>query len=144
MLAKVVSLEKGQKATDISVQQLLFRRSPVEAKLAVTDTASETPLEPYQGIFVELASTQKQCEDNENCLRISNILFLVALVTKPKRGAIEKKKKIQICAQNLGIALDPSNLESSHRLGKFDSERTRPIIVKFAKFMVNIFSSGFS
>ncbi|CAN8013077.1 unnamed protein product, partial [Ixodes pacificus] len=72
MLAKVVSLERGQKATDISVQQLFSR---MEAKLAATDTASETTLQPSQGMSVELANIQKQCEDKENRLRRSNPLF---------------------------------------------------------------------
>lgn len=34
----------------------------------------------------------------------------------------------------MGIELDPSNLERSHRLGRFTENKSRPIIVKLLRF----------
>lgn len=41
---------------------------------------------------------------------------------------------VDFCLQHLGIKLDPSNIERSHRLGRFSQNKNRPIIVKFLRF----------
>ncbi|XP_040355927.2 uncharacterized protein LOC121046141 [Ixodes scapularis] len=132
LLATVSSLESGQKATEISVQQLFSRMSAVETRLADRNSASLTPHD--ENLPVDLANIQKQCDDNENRLRRSNLLFFGCPDNSTETWGQSEQKIIEFCSSKLGIQLDPANLERSHRLGKFEPQKARPIIVKFARF----------
>uniref|UniRef100_A0A6B0VBG9 Putative tick transposon n=1 Tax=Ixodes ricinus TaxID=34613 RepID=A0A6B0VBG9_IXORI len=143
IFAKVASLDSGLKATDATVQQLSTRLSAVETSLVAT---SATPgISPVLNMSVELTNIQKQCDDNENRLRRSNLLFFGCPDDQAETWSQSERKIIDFCANNLGVQLDPSNLERSHRLGKFQPNKHRPIIVKFSRFKdkESILAAGF-
>lgn len=94
---------------------------------------------------VEIANIQKQCDDHQNRLRRYNLLFFGCPDALNETWSQSEKNVLAFCSEKLGIQLDPSNLERSHRLGKFQDDKNRPIIVKCSRFKdkESLLASGF-
>ncbi|XP_042146094.1 uncharacterized protein LOC121835711, partial [Ixodes scapularis] len=143
MLAKVMALQNEQKSTSALVGQLSARVTAIEAELAKAKAVSGAA--PKAGMSAEIANIQKQCDDHQNRLRRCNLLFFGCPDALNETWSQSEKIVLAFCSEKLGIQLDPSNLERSHRLGKFDDGKNRPIIVKFSRFKdkESILASGF-
>uniref|UniRef100_A0A147BSL7 Putative tick transposon n=1 Tax=Ixodes ricinus TaxID=34613 RepID=A0A147BSL7_IXORI len=143
MLAKVIALQNEQKSTSALVGQLSTRVTAIEAELAEAKAVSGAA--PTAGMSVEIANIQKQCDDHQNRLRRCNLLFFGCPDTLNETWSQSEETVLAFCSEKLGIQLDPSNLERSHRLGKFQGDKNRPIIVKFSRFKdkESILASGF-
>ncbi|CAN7975538.1 unnamed protein product [Ixodes persulcatus] len=143
MLAKVMALQNEQKSMSALVGQLSTRVTAIEEELAEAKAVSGAA--PTAGMSVEIANIQKQCDDHQNRLRRCNLLFFGYPDALNETWRQSETIVLAFCSEKLGIQLDPSNLERSHRLGKFQDYKNRPIIVKFSRFKdkESILASGF-
>lgn len=142
LIAKVTSLQNEQKAIQADVRELAHRITVLESDIAPLKKASE--IGPGNAVPIEVMNIQARCNDVENRLRRSNLLFLGVTDSASESWKQSEEAVIKFCANQLDIQLDPSYLERSHRIGKFTEGKNRPIIVKFLRYKdkENILSSG--
>lgn len=105
----------------------------VSMKSSVTNTSPES-LTIANGISTQLKTIESRCEDTENRLCRCNLLFFGITDDKSESWSSSESKVIDICNQHLGIAIDPAQIDCAHRLGQYNGEKSRPVIVKFAFF----------
>lgn len=67
-------------------------------------------------------------------MRRSNLLFFGIPDVSLESWADSEKKVIDLCSQHLKLSVAPSQIERAHRLGKYQSDKCRPVIVKLAFF----------
>ncbi|XP_042148591.1 uncharacterized protein LOC121837154 isoform X1 [Ixodes scapularis] len=147
VLAELGRVKSAQKSTDENVSALSDRVTALEAQFPA---AKASPIrdvldhEASGGIVSELYKVNSRCDDTENRLRRSNLLFFGIPDSQTETWTQSEEKVIRLCAQNLGVEISPENLERSHRLGKFSANKNRPIIVRFLRFKdkQNVLFSG--
>ena len=95
----------------------------------------------------EIAKLQEKCNDNEQYSRRSNIrIYGVEIPPAPSaedtsEGRNESPVKedcvktvLDFCKDNLGIAIQRSEIDRAHRIGKPNAQGQRAIIVKFSSY----------
>ncbi|KAG0425776.1 hypothetical protein HPB47_027082 [Ixodes persulcatus] len=129
--------ESAQKSTDENVSALSDRVTALEAQFAAAKALPVRNVLDHEasgGIVSELYKVNSRCDDAENRLRRSNLLFFGIPDSQTETWTQSEEKVIRLCAQSMGIEISPGNLERSHRLGKFTANKNRPIIVRFLRF----------
>lgn len=108
-------------------------------KKFVTNQGKSPPLESLPTAEIaSLSSKIKQltdkCDDAENRLRRSNLLFFGIKDENTETWAQSEAKIVSFCSTNLGINVNNADIERAHRLGRYCADKMRPIIVKFAHY----------
>lgn len=136
MLASIASLLNNQKTTDALVNELSERVAAVERNLPAVplQAPQNPPIDNDNTANSELLEIRTRCDDAENRLWRSNLLFLGNPDSHSESWLQSEEKILEFCRERLGLTLDANNLERSHRLGRFCPEKNRPIIVKFLRF----------
>lgn len=103
--------------------------------------ALKTSIEKFPA---EIKALTNKCDDAENRLRRSNLIFFGIKDNKGETWAESETQIISFCSEKLGINLNPDDIEQAHRLGRFQADKKSPIVVKFGRFKVksNILSTG--
>ncbi|KAH9371067.1 hypothetical protein HPB48_013166 [Haemaphysalis longicornis] len=70
-------------------------------------------------------------EDRQRCY---NLLFYGFEDAADQTWAQSEKRIIDLCSEHLEISLQQRDVEHTHRIGRFNQEKHRPIIVQFKHF----------
>ncbi|XP_077516762.1 uncharacterized protein LOC144127737 [Amblyomma americanum] len=84
-------------------------------------------------------------DDAENRSRRCNLIFYGLFDPTPSESFADSEEVIiRHCSDQLDLSLDSKDIERAHRLGRHNTERQRPIIIKFASFKTKqmILSNG--
>lgn len=83
-------------------------------------------------------------DDFEDRARRSNLVLFGLKDRERETWAESEACVLQFCSKELEISLDAMDIERAHRLGKYNANKNRPVIIKFAHFKVreNVLSSG--
>lgn len=84
----------------------------------------------------QVAYLASRIDDLEDRSRRSNLLFYGANDSDKETWEQSEKLVTEICTTHLGIPIQPSDIERAHRLGAFNPDRKRPIVVKFANYKI--------
>lgn len=131
ILRELQGVKKKQEATDFEIKRLSERVRTLEAtcaSLASTETASTAF--NVSDITNQLKNITSRCEDTENRMRRSNILFC-GIEDDEKEDWTASELKIQnFCSQKLDRALTSLQFDRVHRLGRFVPNKCWPITAK--------------
>lgn len=124
---------------DVELRQLAARLRALEVdtetiKNIQSNSSSVGSPESVLCLTDKLKTIESRCDDAENRLRRTNLLFFGIPDLHDENWSSAEKKVIEFCSQNLGISMEPSQIERSHRLGKYNAGKCRPIITKFTLF----------
>ncbi|KAH9378607.1 hypothetical protein HPB48_018319 [Haemaphysalis longicornis] len=87
-----------------------------------------------QDVSAELTTITSRCEDAENRLRRSNLLFF-GLEDDPKEDwTAPEKNGVKLCSDKLEIQINSSQFERVNRLGKYQEGEIRFVIAKLTFF----------
>lgn len=103
----------------------------IEDKLDKHSTKMENLQTKIDSLQVICARVQKNTNELEqysrrNCLRIFGL--------PESQHEDTNEKVVNLAKSKLGVNIDPSNIDRSHRIGKPTSTNPRPIIVKFTSY----------
>lgn len=134
VLDEIKLLREDQKRTETAVADLALRVTTVEAHVSSLKelrqevrTTETSVLESLKRLSV----VESRCEDAENRLRRSNLIFFGVRDAENETWADSENLVLETCAQRLGVRLEGNCIERAHRIGHFNSRKIRPIIVKF-------------
>lgn len=131
------ALKNWQASVDVELRQLSARIRVLEVDTAALKNSSASPVQAPEvalEISDKLKSIESRCDDAENRLRRSNLLFFGLPDTSDETWSSAETKVINLCSETLGVTVEPSQIERAHRLGKYQEGKCRPVIVKFALF----------
>lgn len=137
--SELTALKHWRACVDVELKQLSERIRTVEVdmaerKIEQVSAASESGPNMSGTIGAQLRKIESRCEDAENRLRRSNLLFFGIPDEMSETWSTAENKVINLCSEKLGVNLQSTQIERSHRLGQFQTEKCRPIIVKLTYF----------
>lgn len=117
------ALKSWQASVDVELKQLAARLRVLEIyteTIKKCQSNSSGSPESILCINDKFKTIESCCDDAENRLRRSNLLFFgIPDVHDENWSSAKKKKKvIEFRSQNFGTSIQPSQIERSHRLGK--------------------------
>lgn len=127
---------KEKEAASLSeVNRLNERIATLETSIA-NQRSDEvgTPGHALDSVSQQLSLITSRCDDAENRLRRSNLLFFGLEDDPDEDWAASEQKIIQFCSNKLDITATSTQFERVHRLGKYGDNKRRPIIAKFTSF----------
>ncbi|KAH9365634.1 hypothetical protein HPB48_008372 [Haemaphysalis longicornis] len=160
LLADLKILKEKQAASDITIGKLKAKLAALESSIGTnivpetnvpntalcdlttkvaaleSSIASRSAAEPGNAvapssdISQQLAAITSRCEDAENRLRRSNLLFFGIEDDQKEKWAASELKVIKFCSEKLQISTNSAQFERVHRLGKYVEGKNRPIIAK--------------
>lgn len=137
ILNEIKQLSERQESTESALNQLSTRVTSIETELATLRSAP-TGVAPSEMLTAEVSSQLSRivsrCDDAENRLRRSNLLFLGIDDEVNETWRVSEKKILDFCSLKLDITLCSGDIERAHRLGQFTGDKSRPIIVKLLRF----------
>ncbi|CAN8028825.1 unnamed protein product, partial [Ixodes persulcatus] len=147
IISEIKTLKEQQKVSDEQIQRLTTKVAELEAELTRCKATQNTPASEGELTVIssKLHDVAYRCDDAENRLRRSNLLFYGIIDDANESWASSEGKVIDFCSRHFEISIHPDSIERAHRIGKFNTEKKRPIIVKFSRFKEKdrILSSGF-
>ncbi|KAH9384852.1 hypothetical protein HPB48_026879 [Haemaphysalis longicornis] len=82
----------------------------------------------------EINELRRRTEDAENRLRRNNLLFFGFSDDRAETWKQSEEHIIAFCSEKLEITIDPINIDRAHRIGAFQHNKDRPIVVRFSRF----------
>ncbi|CAN7946659.1 unnamed protein product, partial [Ixodes hexagonus] len=135
ILAEIKTLKEQQKYSDEQIKRLSAKVTELEAELAKNKSANTSASgDGFTTLSSKLHDMETRCDDAENRLRRSNLLFYGIVDEANETWASSEKKVLDFCSRHFDISIHPDNIERAHRIGKYSTEKKRPIIVKFSRF----------
>nr|XP_037268540.1 uncharacterized protein LOC119159791 [Rhipicephalus microplus] len=117
--------EEQLKVIAKDIQEIKNEKMVTNQKLAAIDKKS---------LAMEVTKLRSGCDDAENRQRRDNLLFFGINDEDKEDWATSEEKIITFCSQKLGIPLTNDHFERVHRLGKYKTDKQRPIIAKMSSF----------
>ncbi|XP_040067473.3 uncharacterized protein LOC120840813 [Ixodes scapularis] len=139
---KNIESEKSASALEERVINLTTELDLLKQK----EIGNVTPTEPQLTTALnELSQLKTRCDDAEGRSRRNNLLFFGVTDTDRETWAQSEGLVTGLRSSNLGVNIESSKIERAHRLGAFNPQKCRPIIVKFSSFKdkEGILSSAF-
>ncbi|XP_075737251.1 uncharacterized protein LOC142814728 [Rhipicephalus microplus] len=138
LIAEVQSLKSQLSTTDKRITDLNKRMGDLETHYQ-TLLPLRNDIEKTQTNVINMTKKIQELEtsldDAENRSRRNNLLFYgIPDPTRNETWAESEKMIIDICNNNLGLTVQPNDIERAHRLGIHSLNRNRPIIVKFLSY----------
>ncbi|XP_042148309.1 uncharacterized protein LOC121837048 [Ixodes scapularis] len=131
-------LKEKQKQSEQTVSTLEERLNKLASELDALkqkDTSSAATTEPQlTAALNELSQLKTRCDDAEGRSRRCNLLFFGITDADKKTWAQSECLVTSLCSEKLNVQVESSRIERAHRLGAFDPQKCRPIIVKFSSF----------
>lgn len=146
ILNELKGLKEKQAATDKEVKHLTERIVVLESSVASQNSSVEgAPVNILQTITNQLQTVTTRCDDAENRLRRSNLLFYGIDDDGNEDWAASEEKIIKLCTDKLQVPCTSSQFERVHRIGRYSPDKQRPIIAKFSfyKDRQKVLSSAF-
>lgn len=135
VLSELKKLREDQSRTESAVTALTKRVANVEACVSSLDEIrkdAESTKISLKSMTEQIHTLESRCEDAENRMRRSNLVFYGHADKQNETWAQSEKLVLDMCSRNLGLSLQSSFVERAHRLGRFNNNKTRPIIVKLS------------
>ncbi|KAH6930596.1 hypothetical protein HPB50_014933 [Hyalomma asiaticum] len=104
-----------------------------QAGASAAATAPAAPADTLREVTDQLMSITSRCDEAENRMRRSNLLFFGLEDHANEDWAASEQKIIKFCFEKLQLTLTGTQFERVHRLGRHE-EKCRPIIVKLTFF----------
>lgn len=134
-MLELQGIKAEQATTNGKIQNLIAKVTALET--GAIDPASPEVV-PSQNALHDISSQLQQitsrCDDAENRLRRSNVIFFGLEDDEKENWAASEEKVIRFCAEKLELATTSVQYERVHRLGKFSIGKKRPIIAKLSSF----------
>ncbi|KAK8768826.1 hypothetical protein V5799_014709 [Amblyomma americanum] len=132
-------LKQWQASVDIELKQLSSRLRSVEVDVSdlknnPAASSADSPGAVSSVISDQLRIIESRCNDAENRMRRCNLLFFGLSDDISETWPSAETKVIDLCKNELDITVDSSQIERAHRIGKYDPEKCRPVMVKFTLF----------
>ncbi|XP_029830951.3 uncharacterized protein LOC115315791 [Ixodes scapularis] len=131
-------LKEKQKQSEQTVSTLEERLNKLASELDALkqkDTSSAATTEPQlTAALNELSQLKTRCDDAEGRSRRCNLLFFGITDADKETWAQSECLVTSLCSEKLNVQVESSRIERAHRLGAFDPQKCRPIIVKFSSF----------
>lgn len=134
--AQLQGIEANQLTQNLVLEDVKKRLSSLEAQVATLTNLESVvnecrkSCEDQQRITHSLMS---KVDDLENRSRRCNLVFYgVADTNAQETWSVSETLVREICETKLGVK--PTTIERAHRIGKFQADKTRPIIANFASF----------
>lgn len=92
-----------------------------------------------------MCDIEERLDDLENRSRRNNLIFYGFPDTNPKETYAQSEQIIiNHCLKSFGLTVGTQDIERAHRLGRYSTNRKRPIIVKLSSFKTkeSILSNG--
>lgn len=140
ILNQLAEIQHRETGTQEAIQNLSARVAALEM--------NKLPLDGDAGMsqpqMSEINELRTRAEDAENRLRRNNLLFFGFSDTPTETWKQSEERIISFCSEKLGIALAPINIDRAHRIGAFQQNKSRPIVVRFSRFKERdaVLSSG--
>lgn len=135
ILNELKGVRERQEATDAIVNCLAGRIDALENTVASLDSAQNSePNNELRSLSDQLHSLTSRCDGTENRMRRCNLLFFGIGDEQGENWAASEQKIIKFCSDQLGLLMANAQFERVHRLGRFSSEKRRPIIARLALF----------
>ena len=121
------------------LQFTAFQESLSQALTSAINDAVEAAIKPLQekinALESQLTQLKEKCNDNEQYSRRCNIR-----ITGIEESAREDcyNKVINFCDKELGVKIDPKEIDRAHRVGRTENGRHRSMIVKLKSFRVKL------
>ncbi|XP_070381892.1 uncharacterized protein [Dermacentor albipictus] len=136
VLAELALIRSAQTNIEDSVHRLSARVEILEKTIETHPekaAASATNTDLAQ-LASDVKALTNKCDDAENRLRRTNILFLGLQDELGESWDQSEAHITSFCSEHLGISIGSQDIERAHRLGRFQLGKNRPIIVKLAHF----------
>lgn len=134
VLTDLKTVKDNQEITRNEIKALTAQIAALGSNVSSSATASPSSNNTLQTIATQLKTITSRCDDAENRMRRSNLLFFGIEDDEKEDWAGSEEKIISFCSEKLQIPTTSAKLERVHRLGKFTAEKNRPIIAKFTSF----------
>nr|XP_037276014.1 uncharacterized protein LOC119168726 [Rhipicephalus microplus] len=129
------AMSDKMKAADSKIRNLSTKVISLEEITATRSvTAPSGSVDALHDVTNQLSKITNRCDEAENRLRRSNLLFFGIEDDPNENWAVSEDKIVKFCSDHLGTSISSPQLERVHRLGRFNTDRRRPIIVKFTFF----------
>ncbi|XP_077491437.1 uncharacterized protein LOC144102044 [Amblyomma americanum] len=138
LIAEVTDLKNQLLTTDNLISDLSRRISALEGHYQ-TIQSLRTEIEGLSTHTTQatrqLCDLEDRIDEAENQSRRNNLIFYNIPDPDPSETwADSEKLLIRHCSEFLDITLDPKTIDRTHRLGRHEPDRCRPLIAKFALF----------
>ncbi|KAH9372567.1 hypothetical protein HPB48_016475 [Haemaphysalis longicornis] len=128
-LADFNGIREQQAATNEEIKKLIAKLTALEAGTNDgTPTEAASPRNTLQDISSQIQKIAHRCDDAENRLRRSNLLFFGLEDDEKEDWSASEEKIIKFCEEKLKLPTTSTQYERVHRLRKFSTEKSRPII----------------
>ncbi|KAM7298776.1 uncharacterized protein ISCGN_019345 [Ixodes scapularis] len=137
LLTEIRGIKETQTRTDGLVQELSLRVTALEGEITSLKSpvqGAELPSSTVQSLTQQLEALRVSSDDANNRLRGNNPLFFGLQDSQSETWAQSEGMVVAFCAGELGINIDPNNVERAHRLGKYAENKNRLIIMKLTHF----------
>lgn len=137
ILADIQTIKDKQTATDRSVEELASKVEALEKEFSSVQgqsASAKTPVGTLTALSQEIAGLKASHDDTENRLRRNNLLFFGIGDTSAESWNDSEEKIKAFCSSKLNVNIEPRSVERAHRLGRFATGKTRPIIVKLCNY----------
>lgn len=132
ILSELQGLRDKQSATDDEVKRLTERIVALETSVASQNSPVEgTSSNVLHTLTNQLQTVTSRCDDAENRMRRSNLLFYGIDDDESEDWAASEETIIKLCTDKLEVPSTSNQFERVHRLGRYSPGKKRPIIAKF-------------
>ncbi|CAN7978244.1 unnamed protein product, partial [Ixodes persulcatus] len=148
LLTELTTIKQNQLTVNTKLDALTGKITALETEMASFGTV-KVEIQTIKDVTSELAKQVDHLsvlqDDLENRSRRCNLIFYGIKDDQNETWSQAQSKVMETCEAKLGTKLSASDIERSHRLGRFRSDKLRPIIVNFLSFKTkqHILSLGF-
>ncbi|XP_077516720.1 uncharacterized protein LOC144127627 [Amblyomma americanum] len=138
-IKSIDDFKKSQLKLEEDLSEMNKRLTNVERK-TVTIDETEKKVHPFQQLVDQLSCEYSQLRarlsELEDRQRRDNLLFYGIPDAQSESWAQSEEKLVKVLSSCLEIPSSEILIDRAHRLGRFASEKCRPIIAKFSSFKV--------
>lgn len=137
VLNELKEIREEQKRTSEMISALKTRVGSIEGDLVISKSNINATREietSAESVLMDIALLNRRSDDAESRSRRSNLLFFGLEDAARKTWAEAEKLVLDACNDKLGIQINPDTIDRTHRIGRFNPDKKRPIVVKFAFF----------
>ncbi|XP_050023709.2 uncharacterized protein [Dermacentor andersoni] len=148
LISEMQSLKTQLTSTNCTIANLSTRLTDLEnlcKNLLALRTEVDAISTKTGQLTHRMCDIEERLDDLENRSRRNNLIFYGFPDTNPKETYVQSEQIIvSHCLERFGLIVEPKDIERAHRLGRYTTNRKRPIIVKLSSFKTkeSILSNG--
>ncbi|CAN8029884.1 unnamed protein product, partial [Ixodes persulcatus] len=106
----------------------------VEERVTCLEQRRPLSTDNVSGMSQDIAALKAAAYDAENRLRRNNLLFFGLPDNQSETWDQSEDAVLSMVTETMGIVIEKPNIERAHRIGRFQSNKNRPIVEKFCRF----------